>query len=99
MQIGHRPRAAAERAGPGNLSVALAEQAPMRRLRVIVIAPVALAVTAVALLTGGWSSSPGACKAAPAASHSSHSMQGRTPSNRVRPALCQLPGRPAMAAR
>ena len=42
--------------------------AVVSRLRIILIAPVALAATAGALLIGGWSSGPGACKAAPATS-------------------------------
>ncbi len=58
--------------------------AVLSRLRIILIAPVALAATAGALLIGGWSSSPGACKAAPAAAHSSH---GRALA-RSRPTLC-----------
>jgi hypothetical protein len=44
--------------------------AALSRLRVIVIAPVALGAAAAALLIGGWSSTPGTCKATPAA-HSS----------------------------
>ncbi len=73
-------------------------RAVLSRLRVIVIAPVALAVTAGALLIGGWSGSPGACKAAPPTSHIQR-LQGRTPSPSLRPGVCQLPWRPAMAAR
>ncbi len=44
----------------------------LSRLRVILIAPVALAATCAALLIGGWSSGPNACKARPAAAHSLH---------------------------
>lgn len=73
--------------------------AVVSRLRIILFTPVALAATAGALLIGGWSSGPGACKAAPAMAHSSH---GRAPSAHVRPALanCQsTPLRPVMAGR
>ncbi len=72
-----------------------ARMAVLSRLRIILITPVALAATAGALLIGGWSSIPGACKAAPATAHSSH---GRTPA-RSRLALCQSTSwRPAMMA-
>jgi hypothetical protein len=100
------------------------KMAALSRLRVIMIAPVALAVTVTALLIGGWSGSPAACKAAPAASNT-RSWQGRswpvrswpvrswpgrswqdrsqpgrtTTSARLWPAVCQMPWRPAMAAR
>jgi hypothetical protein len=40
------------------------------RLRLIVITPVALVAAAAALLIGGWSGGPGACKATTAASQS-----------------------------
>ncbi len=46
------------------------QTAVLSRLRVILITPVALVATAAALLIGGWSGGPGACKATPAASHS-----------------------------
>lgn len=55
------------------------------RLRVILIAPVALAATCAALLIGGWSSGPSTCKARPAAAHSLKS----SPSGPARPALCR----------
>jgi hypothetical protein len=42
------------------------------RLRLIVITPVALVAAAAALLIGGWSGGPGACKATTAASQSAH---------------------------
>lgn len=42
------------------------------RLRVILITPVALVATAAALLVGGWSGGPGACKVTTSASQSSH---------------------------
>jgi hypothetical protein len=58
--------------------------AVLGRMRLILIAPVALAATACALLIGGWSSNPGTCKAAPATAHSSHGG----PPARSRPALC-----------
>ena len=67
--------------------------AMLGRLRIILITPVALAAAAAALLIGGWSGSPGACKARPATAHSSH---GRTPAP-ARLAMCQTTGwRPAM---
>ncbi|HKB29859.1 MAG TPA: hypothetical protein VKD26_03400 [Streptosporangiaceae bacterium] len=63
------------------------KRAVLGRLRLILIAPVALAATAGALLIGGWSSGgPGACKAAPAMAHSSH---GGTPGRSRLAALCQ----------
>jgi hypothetical protein len=71
--------------------------AVLSRLRVILIAPVALAATAGSLLIGGWSSGPGACKAAPTTAHHSHGLAAST---RKRPALtlCQsTPWRPVMA--
>jgi hypothetical protein len=54
------------------------------RMRLILIAPLALAATTGALLIGGWSNNPGACRATPAAAHSSH---GGPPAG-ARPALC-----------
>ena len=99
------------------------KMAAVSRLRVIMIAPVALAVTVAALLIGGWSGSPAVCKATPAASNTllwqgrswpgrswpgrsspgrswqDRSWPGRTTSARLWPAVCQLPWRPAMAAR
>jgi hypothetical protein len=56
----------------------------LSRMRLILITPLALAATAGALLIGGWSSNPGACKAAPATAHSSHGG----PPARGRQALC-----------
>jgi len=88
--------------------------AALSRLRVIMVAPVALAVTVAALLIGGWwSGSPAACKATPAASNTrswhgrswpgrswqDRSWPGRATSTRLWPAVCQLTWRPAMAAR
>jgi len=58
--------------------------AVLGRMRLILIAPLALAATAGALLIGGWSSNPGACKATPATAHSSHGG----PPARARQALC-----------
>jgi hypothetical protein len=55
------------------------------RLRVMVIAPVALAATVGALVLGGWSGVPGACRAPATAAHAS---DGSTFS-RTRLALCQ----------
>ena len=65
------------------------------RMRLILIAPLALAATAGALLIGGWSNNPSACRATPAAAHSSHGG----PPARARQALC-LPRtwHPAMMA-
>jgi hypothetical protein len=54
------------------------------RMRLILIAPLALAATAGALLIGGWSNAPGACRATPATAHSSHGG----PPARARQALC-----------
>ena len=58
------------------------KMAAVSRLRVIMIAPVALAVTVAALLIGGWSGSPAMCKATPAASNTrlwqGRSWQGRS---------------------
>jgi hypothetical protein len=60
------------------------------RMRLILIAPLALAATAGALLIGGWSSSPGACRAAPAAAHSSHGKPpARAPQARCLPRAWQ----------
>ena len=42
------------------------------RIRLIVIAPVALAAACAALLIGGWSANPSACRARPAATHAQH---------------------------
>jgi hypothetical protein len=61
------------------------QTAVLSRLRVILITPVALVAAAAALLIGGWSGGPGACKAAPAASHSS---LRRAPARPLIP-LCQ----------
>jgi hypothetical protein len=61
----------------------------------MVIAPVALAATAGALLLGGWSGIPGACKAPATAAHALHDGTFA----RTRLALCQSrPWRPAMMA-
>ncbi len=59
--------------------------AVLGRMRLILIAPLALAATAGALLIGGWSGNPGACKATAAAT--AHSSHGGPPA-RAPQALC-----------
>ena len=74
-----------------------ARKAVARRLRVIVIAPVALTAAAVALMLGGWSSSPGACKAGIATVHAASRAPARPPA-RARLGSCQSTWlRPAVA--
>ncbi len=55
------------------------------RIRLIIIAPVALAATCAALLIGGWSSGPSACKVKPVTTHSLH----RDAPMLLRGGLCQ----------
>lgn len=64
-------------------------KAALGRLRLIIIAPVAMAATCLALLVGGWSSGPSPCnKVRPAASHSLH----RSQSAFLQPRLCRPEG-------
>lgn len=63
-------------------------KAALSRLRLIIIAPVAMVATCLALLIGGWSSGPSPCKVRPAASHSLHP----SPSALLQPRLCPPQG-------
>lgn len=60
-------------------------KAALSRLRLIIIAPVAMVATCTALLIGGWSSGPNPCKMRPAASHSLH----RSPPAFLHGGLCR----------
>jgi hypothetical protein len=68
----------------------------LSRLRIIVIAPVALGAAAAALLLGGWSGNPGTCKAM-AAAHSA--LRGAPVPPRLSFCPPVMPWRPAIAGR